>query len=310
MSAPAIRCQGLTRYYGRTCVVDRLDLTIATGSVVGLLGRNGAGKTTTIRMILGLLAPTRGLVEVLGMPAARLGAAERARIGHLAETHPVHEWMTVAEHGRCCSAGHPRWSASLYQAAISHFGLEPRQHLRHLSRGQRAGVCLAGVLAADPDLLVLDDPALGLDPLGRQDLLEALVYLVRRQGRTVLFSSHHLADVERVADRIAIMDQGRLRAWCAPERFRQAIHRTVLGFAGSPPPGDDVPGLLQRRRGVRELDLIVLDEAFSTDVLARRLGAERVREIPLSLDETFNAYVAPRRDRAALLAGVLPEGES
>jgi ABC-2 type transport system ATP-binding protein len=183
MSDLAIETRDLTRWYGGRCVVDALDLAVPAGSLVGFLGRNGAGKSTAIRMLLGLVAATRGSARVLGYDSASLPPEARARIGYLAESHPVVPWMTAAEFGRYQADGQPRWRDEVFRGVLSHFDIAPGTRAKHLSRGERAGLCLACVLAADPELLILDDPTLGLDPVARHHLLEALVYLTRRAGR-------------------------------------------------------------------------------------------------------------------------------
>lgn len=298
----ALSCRGLTRYYGSQVVVDRLDLEIPVGSVVGLMGRNGAGKSTAIRMMLGLLAPTRGTSRILGCDSSALTPDVRERIGHLSETHPVYDWMTVAEHGAFNAHGHPRWQQHLFDEAIDHFDLAPTQKMQRISRGQRAGACLAALLATDPELLVLDDPALGLDPLARQDLVEALLVLARRKGRTILLSSHYVADVERLADRIAVMDHGVLRVHCSALRFHQALHRVVLTFAGTPPEKLPVTGLLVMRKSAHELDITVIDESFNPDELAHRCGADSARVIQQTFEENFLSYISQRRERPGLLS--------
>jgi len=138
-----IEARGLTRYFGGRCVVDTLDLAVPRGCIFGFLGRNGAGKSTTIRMLLGLLAPTRGSASVLGFDSRALPPDVRARIGYLAEGHHVYGWMSVAECGRFQSAFYPRWNDRVFQSVLSHFGLKETARAGDLSRGERAGLCLA-----------------------------------------------------------------------------------------------------------------------------------------------------------------------
>ena len=159
----AIVTQRLTKYYGRQRVVDTLDLRVPGGSVYGLLGRNGAGKSTTIKMLLGLVHPDRGRIQLLGEDAATLSPATRARIAYLAEGHPLYRWMTIGQAVRFARAFYPRWNGPLVEQILDHFGLSPKKRIRHLSRGQRAQVALALAVAPDPELLILDDPTIGLD---------------------------------------------------------------------------------------------------------------------------------------------------
>ena len=229
-------------------MVNQLDLQIPRGVVFGLLGRNGAGKTTTLRMLLGLVEPTRGGATILDQDCRKLTPETRARIGYLPEGHHVYGWMTVKECGRFQSAFYHKWNEDLFFAVVKHFRLDEKTAAGGLSRGQRAGLCLALTLAPEPELLVLDDPALGLDPVARRSLLESMIYVTRGGGRSILFSSHLLSDVERVADRIAVMDRGVLKAECTVDEFRSRVRQFVLKFPGEPPPLPDLPGLLHSFR--------------------------------------------------------------
>src|SRR5258708_4067174 len=187
-----IQTQGLTRYFGSKPAVYELTLAVPKGGVFAFLGRNGSGKTTTIRMLLGLLRPTRGEGRILGLDIRSLPAEARARIGYLTEEHQLYNWMTVRQCGEFQSQFYPRWNEKICRGVIGHFNLRPEARVKDLSRGERAGLCLALTLAPDPELLVLDDPALGLDPVARRSLAEAMIYLTRRSDRTIFFSSHDL----------------------------------------------------------------------------------------------------------------------
>ena len=299
-----IETRGLTRYFGSRCVVDSLDLTVPRGCIFGFLGRNGAGKSTTIRMLLGLLAPTRGSASVLGHDSAHLPPQARARIGYLAEGHPVPGWMSVAECGRFQSAFYPRWNHRVFQSVLSHFGLKATARAGDLSRGERAGLCLALTLAPEPELLILDDPALGLDPVARRGLLQSLIYLTRQADQTVFFSSHLLSDVERVADRIAVLDGSLLRADCSLETFRSRVRQFVLTFPGPPPALPPLPGLLQTFRAGREVTVTLASADEDTERRLAALGAERIEAVPLGLEDAFVSYLSDRGEKSYFLEDV------
>ncbi len=299
-----IETRGLTRYFGSRCVVDSLDLTVPRGCIFGFLGRNGAGKSTTIRMLLGLLAPTRGSASVLGFDSTRLPPQARARIGYLAEGHHVYGWMSVAECGRFQSAFYPRWNHRVFQSVLSHFGLKADARAGDLSRGERAGLCLALTLAPEPELLILDDPALGLDPVARRGLLQSLIYLTRQTDQTVFFSSHLLSDVERVADRIAVLDGSLLRADCSLETFRSRVRQFVLTFPGPPPALPPLPGLLQTFRAGREVTVTLASDDADTERRLAALGAERIEAVPLGLEDAFVSYLSDRGERSYFLEDV------
>ncbi len=193
-----------------------------------------------------------------------------------------------------------RWNKDLFAGIIDYFRLDPETRAASLSRGERAGLCLALTLAPVPELLILDDPALGLDPVARRGLLEAMVYVTRRQDRTIFFSSHLLSDVERVADRIAVMDRGRLVASCSLDTFRDRIRRLVVEFPDTPPDLPAVPGLLDSIRTDRQVAVTLVDAADDAEDQFRRLGASRVEPVAIDLEEAFISYVGKRGNRRLL----------
>ncbi len=299
-----IRTRGLTRYFGGRPAVYELDLEVPRGTVFAFLGRNGSGKTTTIRMLLGLLAPTRGGGSVLGCDITALTPEVRARIGYVAEDHPLYGWMTVRESGTFQASFYSRWDEKIFQNVIGHFGLKADRRVKELSRGQRAGLSLALTLAPDPELLILDDPALGLDPVARRSLVESMIYLTRRADRTIFFSTHQLADVERVADRVAVMDDSVLRANCSLETFRNQVRQVRLFFGGTPPAIPPVPGLLRAVRLERELRLVCVQANGGQDAVLKQLGAERIESAPLSLEEGFLCFLGERGEQPFILSGI------
>lgn len=294
MSEYVIETQGLTKYFGKTCVVSELNLKVPKGSIFGFLGRNGAGKSTTIRMLLGLVEPTRGSARVLGKDCRSLSPDDRARIGYLPEGHHVYGWMTIEECGKFQAAFYQHWNSSIFDAVISHFRLDRKGRAGNLSRGQRAGLCLALVLAPEPELLILDDPALGLDPVARRSLIQSMLYVTRTTDRAILFSSHLLSDVERVADEIAVLDRGTLRASCKLETFRQHVRQFVIRHDGNEPPLPDLPGLLQTFRTDTEISLTFANIGPAELQRIQVLTGNRIEEVPLSLEDAFVSYVGER----------------
>ncbi len=308
MADYVIRTTNLTRYFGRKRAVYSLDIAVPRGCVFGFLGRNGSGKTTTIRMLLGLLEPTRGSARVLGHDSATLSPDVRARIRYLAEGHHVYGWMRVEECGKFQSRFFSNWNDDLFHAICEYFCLDPKARAKNLSRGERAGLCLALTLAPEPELLVLDDPALGLDPVARRALLESMIYVTRQKDRTIFFSSHLLSDVERVADRIAILDRGQLRVCCSLETFRSRLRHVVLHFAGRPPELPEIPGLLHAVRAEGEMALTIVNYDGQTEEILARLGAERIEPVEISLEDGFISYLGERGERSFFLHG--PEDAS
>lgn len=286
----------LTKYYGRRKAVDTLDLRVPQGSVYGLLGRNGAGKSTAIKMLLGMVHPDYGRAELFGEDARQLRPKERAKIAYLAEGHPLYRWMTVGQAVRFARAFYPNWNGPLVEQILDHFELSPRAKLRRLSNGQRAQVSLALAVAADPELLILDDPTLGLDTVVRRDFLESLIQIIQRRGRTILFSSHILGDVERVADRIGVLVDGVLRVDCPTDHFKETLRKVVLEFNGAPPPFAAMPGLVSDRQVGRTRELIIVGYNDDHRRAAESLAPRTIDVMELNLEDAFIEYTrGPRR---------------
>jgi ABC-2 type transport system ATP-binding protein len=304
MTPPAIiEIDRLTKYYGTREIMRDLTLSVPSGAIYGFLGRNGMGKTTTIRILLGLEDPTRGSSRVFGEDSRHLSPETRARIGYLPEGHHVYGWMTVRECGRFQASFFPNWNQDIFEAVITHFRLTPKMKAGHLSRGQRAGLCLALTLAPEPELLVLDDPALGLDPVARRSLLQSMLYVTRKPNRTILFSSHLLSDVERVADRIVVLDGGVLRADCTVELFRERLRHYVLKFKGAPPPTPELPGLLESFRTDCELALTIANPTPETEALLAALEPESLEPVEMTLEDAFVSYVGDRGEKTFFMQG-------
>ncbi len=304
---PVIRTRGLTKYFGARCAVHDLNLEVPRGCVFAFLGRNGSGKSTTIRMLLGLHSPDRGESFVLGGNSRALTPALRARIGYLTEEHQVYDWMTVREAGDFQATFYPRWDPRIFRGVLEHFALKPDVRVKHLSRGMRAGLSLALTLAPDPELLILDDPALGLDPVARRSLVESMIYLTRRSDRTIFFSSHQLSDVERVADHVAVLDDSVLRVCCPLETFRESIREVRLTFAGPPPRLPEIPGLLQALRLERELHITCLHYSDATERALRALAPAGFVTTSIGLEDAFIRYLGERGEKSFLLAPATPE---
>ena len=290
-----IRTHQLTRYFGRRAVVRELDFSVPRGSVVGLLGLNGAGKTTTIRMLLGFLESTRGTCELLGRDSRTLTPDDRARIGHTVEGHFLYPWMRVRECEKFGRETHPRWDSSFFEQAVRRFGIDTDSKVSWLSRGQRAGVSLASTLAGDPELLILDDPALGLDPVSRRALNETIIEFCESGDRTVLLSSHLLDDVERVADRVAVMVDGRMLVDSTLDDFRNRVAAWVLEVPHDPTNTRTIPGLVHCRPIGSRWHVTVANPDEETIVAIEQLQAASVERVDVTFEDAVLAYLSRSR---------------
>ena len=299
----------LTKHYGDQRVVDALNLSIPAGTVYGLLGRNGAGKSTLIKMLMGMVKPDYGRAELLGEDAGKLSCEKRARIAYLAEGHPLYGWMTVGEAVRFTGAFYPKWNQELVDQILDHFELTRSKKIRRLSRGQQAQVSLALAVAPDPELLILDDPTLGLDTVVRRDFLESLIQIIQRRGRTILFSSHILGDVERVADRIGILVNGVLRADCRTDHFRNSIRKIVLEFHSTPPESPILPGLVSSRTGSSTLELVTVGYGEEQHRVIEALEPHSIEVLELNLEDAFIEYTRGSKKQLPIFSQETPDDQ-
>ena len=208
MSESVIDVTELTRRFGATTALDSVSLSLPRGAVYGLVGANGAGKTTLIRHLLGLLRAESGSVRVFGLDPVADPVGVLSRIGYLSEENDLPGWMRVDELLRYTRAFYPAWDDAYADELRRAFALDPTAKIMHLSKGQKARAGLLIALAHRPELLVLDEPSSGLDPIVRRDILGAIIRTIAHEGRTVLFSSHLLEEVEQVADHVTMIHHG------------------------------------------------------------------------------------------------------
>ncbi|HCJ09909.1 MAG TPA: ABC transporter ATP-binding protein [Clostridiales bacterium] len=285
----AVRTCGLTRRFGELTAVDSLDLEVPEGSLFGLLGPNGAGKTTTLRMLLGLLAPTAGTVEILGGP---VNPGRLARVGYVSEERGMYGYMTVEEMVGFTRRFYSTWDDRAVRDYLDLFRLPRRTRVADLSHGMRSLLALTLALGPRPDLLILDEPTEGLDPVMRREFLSMLVKEMAGTRRTLLFSSHVLNEVERIADTVAIINRGRLVMTRSVEEMRTNEKRVRFVPQRRMDPRElEGPGV---RRVEREGSGFVLTVTDDLDAVLARLSTvpHFVLEVmDLDLEEVFFEYV-------------------
>jgi ABC-2 type transport system ATP-binding protein len=290
-SEALVEIRGLTRRFGAKVALDNVNLTLPAGSVLGLVGENGAGKTTLIRHVLGLLRAQSGTVRVFGRDPVSDPVGVLSRIGYLSEEGELPEWMRVHELMRYAQAFYPTWDEAYAEELHGQFGLDPAARIKNLSKGQRARAGLLVALAYRPDLLLLDEPSSGLDPIVRRDILGAIIRTIADEGRTVLFSSHLLGEVERVSDRVAMIKTGKILFCDELDEIKETHRRMTLRFAApraAPPP---LEGALAWDGAGREWTAVCSGPAGRLEAAVAVLGAEIVHQSSPSLDEIFVARV-------------------
>lgn len=291
-SAPAIEITALSRRFGDMLALDNVSLAVPPGLVFGLVGENGAGKTTLLKHVLGLLRAQAGTVRVFGLDPVADPPAVLGRIGYLSEQRELPAWMRIDEFMRYTAAFYPKWDATFAEDLRRQFDLPLDAKIRHLSRGQSARAGLMAALGHRPDLLILDEPSSGLDPVVRRDIMEAIIRTVADEGRTVLFSSHLLDEVERVCDSVAMMAHGRMVFCGELDGIKAGHHQLVLRFATAQPTAPSLPGALHVTGSGLEWTALCNGARAEVTAAAERLGARIVGERAPTLDEIFVARVA------------------
>ncbi|MBI5433683.1 MAG: ABC transporter ATP-binding protein [Planctomycetes bacterium] len=297
MSSP-IRFDDVHRRFGARAVLRGLSFRVQPGEVYALLGRNGAGKTTAMRILLGFLAPMHGRSELLGVDSRALTPDVRERVGLVSEGHALYRWMTVDEVLRFEAGTRTRFDLTKAQTLRARLGLDPRAKVATLSRGQRAQLALLAATCGAPEVLVLDDPAMGLDPVVRRDLLGVMIDLLADTGTSVLFSTHILSDVERIADRVGILHDGRLIVDATLDDLKRRVEVRFVRDGAASELERDVPRCLRAAPRAGGHDLFLVDVADDTRrALANLAATERQGAVP-SLEDLFVELTADDRNAA------------
>lgn len=196
--------------YGRHKVLNGLDLVVPRGEVYGFLGRNGAGKTTTLQILLGILVPGSGTLDFGGKTVRRMSPSLKQRIGYVSQSQHFYEWMKVKRLASFVSGFYPMWSQKDFNRLIQDLSIDANQKVGTLSGGTKMKLAMALALATQPELLVLDEPTAGVDPIARREILDLLRKVAKDEGKTVLFSTHHIDEVEEIGDNVGVLHDGEL----------------------------------------------------------------------------------------------------
>jgi ABC-2 type transport system ATP-binding protein len=291
VSEPIINVSGLTRRFGGTTALDAVSWSLPSGAVYGLVGANGAGKTTLIKHLLGLLRAESGSVRVFGRDPVADPVGVLSRIGYLSEDHDLPGWMRVGELLRYSRAFYPAWDDAYAEELRRAFALDPAAKVKELSRGQKARAGLLIALAHRPQLLLLDEPSSGLDPVVRRDILEAIMRTIAHEGRTVLFSSHLLDEVERVADHVTMISHGRIALSAPLDAIKESHRHVTVRFAQSRPEPPAVPGVLRWEGRGEEWTAVYRGDSGELPAKVAGWRAVIVASRAPSLDEIFVAHV-------------------
>jgi ABC-2 type transport system ATP-binding protein len=292
----AIQLVHLTKQFGRTTAVEDLSLRVARGSTFGLIGPNGAGKTTTIKMLMGILSPTAGFAMVSGVNVVNEPLAVKQRVGYVPELHHIDRWMRVGEAVGFCRSLYESWNDQTCEEMLKLFELDPRKKVKHLSKGMLVKLSLVLAVAHEPQVLVLDEPMAGLDPLAREEFLDGVLRTICERERTVLFSTHSLDDVQRLADTVGILYGGRLLVHRNIEELLATSKRIRATLTAGRPPDRLPANIIWQRVQGREWLVTVGDFTPETVQQIRdQEGVEHVEVIDLGLEDLFKDFIKGRR---------------
>ena len=288
-----IEIENLDRRFKDKQALSEISLTVPAGSVFGLVGENGAGKTTLINHMLGFLKAQTGSVKVFGFDPVINPPEVLSRIGYLSEDRMLPDWMRISQYAGYLRNFYPRWDQSLEKELMETFELNPKQRIKSLSRGQRARAGLLCALSHRPELLILDEPSSGLDVIVRRDILAAIIRNVVSDGRTVVFSSHLLEEVERVSDHLAFLNSGRIVLQGPLEEVLSAYGALSLRFSESISGPPDIPGVVHWLGADRDWTAICNGEIDRVRQHVSEHKIEVTADRPASLDEVFVATARP-----------------
>ena len=286
MSETMLDLRGVSKSFGSKAVLNEVDLSLPTGSGLGLVGKNGSGKTTLLKCALGLQHPRRGDVHILGESAWELSAAGKERLGYVPQKIDLYPWMKIRQITTYTGAFYPRWNQALVERLLREWELNPEDRVGPLSVGQTQKLAIILALGHEPDLLVLDEPAASLDPVARRQFLETVLDMVGE--RTVIFSTHITSDLERVADRVAVLKDGKIVYSGELDTLKDSVKRLHVQAAAPLPNGSfNVPGMLHAK--VTGHDALVSVQDYTEDLpeqIARQWSAS-VAVQDLNLEDIF-----------------------
>jgi ABC-2 type transport system ATP-binding protein len=291
MSDPVFHTQNLCKYFGNKAALNDLTLQVERGGVHAIIGSNGAGKSTLFRVLLGFMTPSSGTSSLLGEDSTQLPTALRGRVGYVNEEHTLPTWLKVKQLKAMQRSYYPDWNEDIYRNVIANYGLDHEQKIASLSRGERAGFNLAMALAQGPELLILDEPTLGLDVVAKQEFLDSVLFCTQIDT-TVIYCSHQMEEIERLADELIILEQGQLKYQTTPDEFSTRIQLWIVDARFRQLVEQKIPQLLSGRVIEDEFHFFVLDPPDSFASHLALLGIRDAVASATGLGTAVRAFLA------------------
>jgi len=285
----AIECINLTHYYGKKLVYENLNFHVPEGSILGLLGKNGSGKTTTINILNGFLQPRSGQCLIYGEDSQHLTPANKARIGFLIEGHIQYAFMNIHQLEKFYSGFYPKWDREPYWELMSKLKITPKQKISTMSCGQRSQVALGLILGQDPDLLILDDFSMGLDPGYRRLFIDYLREYAKLKNKTIFTTSHIIQDMERLIDDVLIMDYNRILTQRPVAGFMQEFKQFYFELENEhiEIPEDGFIANLEKVKNKVELYTYESEDFVKEYLKDRGIAINGFRKVEMSLEDAF-----------------------
>jgi len=286
-----IQIDGLTKDYGGTKVVDGLTINIQKGQFLGLIGANGAGKSTTLRMLVGMLDPSGGSANVLGTSIDKISHETLKRIGYVPDSLQIYRWMTVGQAIKFCKGLNPRWDDSTCQSLLQLFSLDSKKKVKSLSKGMLGKLNLLLAISICPEVLILDEPMSGLDPIAREEFLDGVLKSLSDRKCTVILSSHSIEDVQRMSDSIAILHQGKLLLHEETDVILEQTRRVQFAIE-DPQKLPKIDGLIWSSLDHREfVGSVRVTDSLQIEKLKYNQNIRNLTVSPIGLEEIYKDYV-------------------
>ncbi len=287
MNSATVEASKLSKSFGDKRVLQDMSFSVSPGDVIGVLGKNGAGKTTLLELMLGFTPPTAGQVRVFGQESHRLPGELKARVGFVPQQDELLEQLTAADQIRVIASFYPRWDPDLIARLCGEWGVNLTARIKSMSVGERQKLSILLAFGHQPELLILDEPVASLDPIARRQFLEQLLTISADGERAIVFSSHIVSDIERLANRIWILKEGRLDWQGDLDSLKESIVRLHIRGAGQALPALTIPGAINMQRDGAFATAVVRDWTPEAGETLEKSVSVQIEVEPLGLEEIF-----------------------
>lgn len=285
--APIIRFDQLSKRFSDVLALKDISLEILPGSIVGMVGANGCGKSTLLRHIVGLYLPTTGTCTTFGTPGGELSTRQLGRIGYVHQEGKLVNWMSVEELIHYVASHYPQWNKVLENRFVESFDLDRKAKVGTLSPGKRQQLAILLAIGFEPELLILDEPASGLDPIARKEFLQYLLDIIQDDKRSIIISSHILTDIEKIIDHVVVMQKGEIIRDCAFDALQEEfVKYQIRSLNGALPDTLPFGGLVSMEKDDHQALIVRKNDGLDVELLAGQNGLSAI-PLPINFDEIY-----------------------